>query len=219
MVTYKAIFFWLGGVLTDPIEEVTLDALAPKAVLKVSHATKLKLRQLAEQLSLGRISPSDYCQRALQMSKLKLDAGELEGRIIEKVALRPPVMDLLAAIPPTYERWLLSQYPMQWFSTFSRRMALSDHFPHERTMYISEIGLERIVPDLFSALPKIADCTVNECLMIDGMSARAVAAVRHGLASIIYIYPERLKHELALQGILKTASEVLHPHASERVNI
>jgi hypothetical protein len=47
----------------------------------------------------------------------------------------------------------------------------------------------------------------------------AVEAVRHQLASIVYVYPQRLVHELALQKILLLDADVMHPTSSDRIAI
>jgi hypothetical protein len=58
---------------------------------------------------------------------------------------------------------------------------------------------------------------MQDCIIIDGDASRAVQSLKHGLASISYVYLQRLKLELALQEIWQTDADVMHPTSSERV--
>jgi hypothetical protein len=106
-----------------------------------------------------------------------------------------------------------------WWQELAARWQIYPLFPETRTILISEMKLRRMVPDIFYHLPARAGRSADECLTVDALSARAVESMRHGLASIIYVYPERLKLELALQGILATEADVMHPASSQRVRI
>jgi hypothetical protein len=74
-----------------------------------------------------------------------------------------------------------------------------------------------MTPDIFYHLPQKAGRRMDDCIVIDANSARAVQSMKVGLASIIYVYPQRLKLELALQEIWRTDADVMHPTSSERV--
>jgi hypothetical protein len=76
-----------------------------------------------------------------------------------------------------------------------------------------------MVPDVFYRLPQGAARPMQDCIIIDGNAGRAVHSIRHGLASIFYVYLQRLKLELALQEILPTNADVMHPTSSERVKL
>jgi hypothetical protein len=54
---------------------------------------------------------------------------------------------------------------------------------------------------------------MDDCLVIDPDSARSVEAMKHGLATIIYVYPERLKHEAGFAGIRQTECQCSAPNA------
>lgn len=139
--------------------------------------------------------------------------------MLASASLNQPAIDLIAKIPQEYERWLVVDYPADWYRELSGRWGLQDIFPLRQTIYISGLKLTRLVPEIFYRLPSCASRRMDECLVIDPISKRAVAAMRHGMASIIYVYPDRLKHELALQGILPTDMDVMHPTSSERVKM
>jgi len=108
---------------------------------------------------------------------------------------------------------------VDWYAEVSKRLGLASLFPEGRIVLTSELKLPRMVPEVFYHLPACADRSMDECIAIDTLSGRAVESMRHGLASIIYVYPERLKLELALQGIYQTEADVMHPTSSERAKI
>ena len=76
-----------------------------------------------------------------------------------------------------------------------------------------------MIPNVFDYITLASGHSLDECVLIDSVSSRAVKAVRHGLSSIIYVYPDRLEHEFALRGMLETEEEILHPETSKRVDI
>lgn len=219
MKIYDAVLFWFGGVLTETVAELTLGELMPGAKGHEALKTRQRIRELAEELSLGRIAASDYCQQTIALCEADVEASELNSRIIESASLRQPIAELIERMPASYELWLIVDCPVDWYRALSQRWKMHSLFSEERTVATSKLKLSRMVPEIFYHLPAIANRSMDECITIDACSARAVESMEHGLASIIYVYPERLKLELALQGIWQTEADVMHPTSSERVEI
>jgi len=219
MKIYKTVFFWLGGVLSETVAELTVAELMPEA--KGHHALKTRqgIRGLAEGLALGRLAPPDYCEETIALCEARVKPSHLLRRIVESASLCTPIAQLVEEMPATYERWLIVDYPVDWYAEVSKRLGLASLFPEGRIVLTSELKLPRMVPEVFYHLPACADRSMDECIAIDTLSGRAVESMRHGLASIIYVYPERLKLELALQGIYQTEADVMHPTSSERAKI
>ena len=143
----------------------------------------------------------------------------MEKRLLKTVCLREEVITIVREVPSKYDCRLISDFPVDWYRQISTQAGSGFPLPEDKVVYTSDLKMKRMVPDIFNALPARVDSTMAECLVVDAMSARAVEAVKSGFASIIYVYPERLKHEFALQQILTPENEVLHPHSSERVQI
>ncbi len=219
MVEYQAIFFWLGGVLMESILDATLAAISIDADKKVDLRTRIEVRGWVEELSLGQLPPSDYCQRIIDSGPNPLQKEDLESRLIERMRLEPGVVQVIQEIPETYQQWLLIDYPNSWLEQFRDAEQLEEHFPGDRRIHATSLKANEFGPEFYSAVPEQAGFQLSECLIVDADSTRAIGAIRHGLASIIYVYPEHLKHEFALQGIIQTDTEVLHPSSSERVDI
>jgi FMN phosphatase YigB (HAD superfamily) len=219
MKVYSAIFFWFGGVLTASLPERTLAELMPGVKGNAVIPVRQNIRSLAGELTLGKITSQQFCQQAIAVCQSSLDAAELASRIIAAASLNESVTGLIAKIPATYERWLVVDYPADWYQELAARWKLDSLFQENRTVFSAELKLLRTIPEIFYLLPQKAGRAMDDCLVIDPESARSVEAMKHGLATIIYVYPERLKHELALQGIWQTEANVLHPAASERVSL
>jgi FMN phosphatase YigB (HAD superfamily) len=217
MKIYNAIFFWLGGVLTETVSERTAAELIPGMKGHEGIHLRQQLRGLAEALAVGAMTPMDYCEQAVALCRSPLAAAELKRRIIEATTLHQTLAELIAKIPEPYECWLVADYPPDWYTELAAHGQLAALFPRQRIVVTSELGLLKITPDIFYRLPQAARKPMDACLAVDALSARAVAAMKHGLATIFYVYPERLKLELALQGIWQTDADVMHPTSSERV--
>ncbi len=76
-----------------------------------------------------------------------------------------------------------------------------------------------MLPDIFEYIPRAAGRNMEDCFLVDPLQMRAVAAHKLGLVSTAFVYPRRLKIDLALQGIWKTTEDVYHPKAGARTNI
>jgi hypothetical protein len=218
MKIYSDIFFWLGGVLTETIPELTRSALFPEADGHEAVRMQQKIRDLIMNLSLGKITSREFCERAIARCESSIPVSNLDRLIVDTASLKQPVADMVVEIPEAYERWLIVDFPIDWFRELANRLKIDSLFPFNRTIFTVELEIQRMVPEVFYHLPSRAGRAMDDCIVIDPVSARAVEAMKHGLAAIIFVYPERLKHELAMQGIWQTDANVLHPTSSERVN-
>lgn len=213
------IFIWFGGVVSERISEITIKTLRSKQSDIGFSKLRSEIVKLADELSLGLLSTHSYCESVIKITKSDLDIDTLEELIPRWASLNKPVMKLLNSIPDKYEKWLVSDYPESWYQVIASRENLSSKYPAKRTIFVSQGDLREMVPRVFDYLARVSSRSLDECILIDSESSRAVAAVRYGLSSIIYVYPDRLEHEFALRGILETEEEVLHPDTSKRVDI
>jgi hypothetical protein len=213
------LLIWFGGVVTDLISEITIASLTSERSVNEVVRQRSEIKQLAEELSLGLRSTHSYCESVIQLTNSSLDINALEPLILSRASLNKSVMNLFNSIPDKFEKWLISDYPESWFRVLTSRMGLSEQFQTDRTIFTSQGGLEAMVPEVFDYITSASGHSLDECVVIDSVSSRAVQAVRYGLSAIIYVYPERLEHELALRGILETQEEVLHPQTSRRVDL
>lgn len=219
MKVYTAIYFWFGGVLTSTLPERTKEVLLPGSQGRQAVDFMIAVREPAKMLSLGKIKPMDYCQQAIGICGSNITAAELARQIKTPAVINQAVIDLITKVPETYTRWLVVEYPPDWFDGVAELADLESIFPKNQQIFTAQQKLPRMIPEIFYRLPSAAGLAMDDCLVVDPDTPRATAAMRHGLAAIIYVYPERLKHEFALQGIWQTDADVMHPTSSERVKI
>ena len=215
----NSIFIWFGGVVTNTIPELTMQSLQLAPSMDEYKQKRIEINELADKLTLGIISYQSYCEGAIKVTQSSLATDTLEDLIISGAAIDLPLLDLINSISGKYGKWLISDYPEEWYQKIAPRTELTSYFSSDHTIFTKNGGLERLVPGVFDYLAKASSHLLDECILIDSKSSRAVKAVRHGLSAIIYVYPERLEHEFALRGIFETNVEVLHPQTSKRVEI
>lgn len=215
MAKIQTIFFWLGGVITQTIPEVVARGLYCHPIEKVNIQARLHLRELVEDLYLGRMTGLSFCERAIEASGISFAAEELEAMIKDTVPLRASVLEVIKELPDTYQLWLISDYPPDWYGAIAERFGLSAYFPEDRLIFTSGCGLPRIVPNIFYYLVRQADQPMEACLMIDGRSARAVEAVKHGLPSAIFVDARRLKLDFILRRMLPPPPGFTYPGPSK----
>jgi len=217
---FDTLLFWLGGVLTDSPVDLTLHALDPHLTAQARLRWKPLIDPLAAELALGKRTPDEYCASVAAACEAGVGPQELQEHIRARAAVRQDVLQVIADIPSSYSLWLLRDLPQTWFDAIDGRPALEGYFPAERLLAIAGLGLDSLGPEeLFAALPRAVQQPAGRCLVVDADSRRAVGNIRLGLASIIYVYPARLAHELALQKIIAGGVDVMHPSSSERVEL
>jgi hypothetical protein len=217
MKIYDAVLFWLGGVLAPALPELTMAELRPGLKGHAFVHTRQQLRALAEEVALGKMSALDYCEGALATCQATSTASALEQKLIAAASLRQPLAKMISEIPNRYECWLVVDYPQAWYPQLADHAQIDALFPSNRLIFTGQLEMLRLVPDVFYRLPQKAARPMQDCIIIDGDAGRAVQSLQHGLASIFYIYLDRLKMELALQEIWQTDADVMHPTSSERV--
>ncbi len=213
------LFIWFGGVIAESISEITIQSMQSEFGVSGFAQYRSEINHLADEVSLGVRSTHSFCDSVIKITNSTLDSNTMNSFITDKASLNQPVMNLINSIPDKYEKWLVSDYPETWFHEIASREDLHSSFPSDQTIFTSRGDLEKMVPDVFDYIARASNHSLDECVLIDSVSSRAVKAVRHGLSAIIYVYPDRLEHELALRGMLETEEEVLHPETSRRVDI
>lgn len=219
MARFKTILFWFGGVLTENLVDLALSIVMPGARGQdfVRYRKMLEPHTLA--LIRGTQKPHVYCQNIVHEFESELNANQFEDSLIKGIHLHTDVVNIIQEIPEEYSRWLISDYPLKWYEVVSNSLDSPKLFPSNRVIFTADIKSADVQSQIYDHLPIFVGQSMSNCLIIDSNSARAVRGVKRGLASIIYVYPQRLKHELALQKILQAESEVMHPNYSERVEL
>jgi FMN phosphatase YigB (HAD superfamily) len=202
MQAIKAIFFWMGGVIIQPIPELVVKELYDQPIEYIDFQNRLYLRELAQQLYIGQIDGRAYCLMAVQQCQSALEAKDLETKIIHGASLQPLILEIVDSLPTTYQRWLISDYPPEWFRPIAQRLDLFSRFQEDRIIFTSTCGLTRLVPDIFYHVVHQSNQSLKDCVIIDSVTPRAIQAVRHGLSSTIFVDAKRLKKDFSLRKML-----------------
>lgn len=199
MSTVSTIFCWLGGVILPTIPDMAIRSLQDQ---KLDFWTRTTIRDLAQDLILGKLDGLSYCKRVIEMTGAGITAEDLEEIILRSAPLHTPTLEVVAELPATCQIWLISDYPPNWFSQISARFSAYPFVQEHRLIFTADCQLPRLVPDVFYTLVQKAGQAMDACMMVDGDSARAVEAVKHGLSSEIFINAPRLRLELTLRKML-----------------
>lgn len=210
----STIFFWLGGVITQTISEAAILGLYGQPLENINMKTRLCLQDLVQDLCSGQINGYVFCHKAIESSGITIAAEELEARIENTVTVRPSVLETIKDLPDTYQLWLISDYPPEWLKLIADRLDLYSCFQKNHLIITSDCHLTRMVPDIFYYMVRQANQPMDACLMVDGMSARAVHAIKHGLSSTIFVDAMRLKREFILRRMLPPPPGFTYPGPS-----
>lgn len=216
---FKSILFWFDGAFGDSVASITLRTLRPE----ISGAEKATLRQkiqaLHQELAVGKIDAAAYCRRAVELARVNKDPSRLETRIVDGINLNKPFFDLYCQISAEHDPRVIVDIPQVWFTDIIKRWEVADKFPTSRLIFTETLKLERMLPDIAYHIPRAAGRNMADCILVDPLQMRAVALHKLGLISTAFVYPRRLKIDLALQGIWKTSEDVYHPQAGTRANL
>lgn len=196
-----AVAFWLEGVLTPSLADLCADVCFARPIASVDIQPRLGLRAAAEQLALGRLQPLDFCQQVVEISGVGLTAPALEAALLERLRLRDDVSPIIADLPASIARWLVTGLPRPWLEV-AVAQPLPALIPPDRWLFTADLGLPRLIPDLFAAWTDRAGLPMSACMIVDAVTPNAVAAVRHGLHSAIYVDARRLRREFVLRRLL-----------------
>lgn len=216
---YQSILFWFDGLFNDSIASLTLTALKPELTGGEKIALRQKLQLLHRDLAIGKIDVETYCRQAAEVSDAKTPSGSLIQSILDSSVLHQEFYDIYKQIASENDPKVVVDIPRVWFDQMVSRWKAADSFPEDRLIFTEQFDLKRIYPDIFYFIPQAIGRQMGECLMVDPQQMRAVAAHKLGLASATYVYPRRMKIDLAIQGIWKTTEDVYHPKAGGRPNL
>lgn len=202
MANIEHVFCWLGGVIASSVPDNIIFWLQSQTEAKVGFWLRSTIHELGEDLSLGRLDSLTFCLRVIDATKVKLDARELEAAILSSTTIRTSVLDVLGELSPIRKIWLISDYPRNWFIQIAAPLNSCPFIHPDRLLFPAEYQLPRLAPDLFYLMVRKTHSGMDACMMVDGMSARAVEAVRHGLSSEIFIDTPRLRREFVLRKML-----------------
>jgi FMN phosphatase YigB (HAD superfamily) len=183
----RAAFFWFGGVLTPGIPELAARLLFSAPIETLDVQTRLRVRQLTADLCVGQLTGREFCQSVIRESGVSRMPEELEAGVKKTIHLREDVVGVIAALPDDVERWLICDFPRDWYESAASQAGLSGYFSVNRVVFTAECRLTRLAPNIFYHVIHCAGHPMDACLMIDESTPRSVEAIRHGLHAAIFV--------------------------------
>ena len=198
----NTIFCWLGGVIMPTIPEIVVQQLYTQAGLNLDFWKRTAIQELSQDLIIGRMVGLTFCEKAIKHSETSLDAKDLEDAIISSATPRTPVLQVLAELPEAYQLRLISDYPPEWFTRISTELKPNPFTDVHRSIFTADCRLTRLIPDIFYLLVRKVNQDMGACMMVTGISAHSVEAVKHGLSTEIFIDAFRLRRSFVLRKML-----------------
>ena len=202
------LLFWLGGVLCEPLSEITLKVCGIGDIAKLDVTAYLSLEVLREELALGQIDQHAYCQKVAQEISCQMTGTEMEIQIKEAFAIRENVLDIINALPNGYQCWIVCDFPRAWFSVLERELYQGGRLNKSNLIFSTDSQLQKMTPDIYSYLIQQVREPKEAVLMIDGDYRRAVSAVKHGYNAALFVDARRLRREFALRRISERTDQM-----------
>ncbi|GAP20889.1 hypothetical protein [Leptolinea tardivitalis] len=216
---FETVFFWFDGAFTETVSSLVLKILRPDLSGAARVTLQEKIQFIQDDLSVGKLTSDEFCQKAVELCQVNLTVDHLESEIIHQANLNKPLHDIYTHVVSDNDTRVIVDLPETWFHSLIKRWQLENSFPANRLIFTTPFKLNRMLPDIAYSIPKAAGRNIDECILIDPRQMRAVALHKLGLVSTAFVYPRRLKIDLALQGIWKTDEDIYHPKAGARTNI
>jgi hypothetical protein len=193
--------FWMAGVLTPHLSQVTLvqtlNAGSPAPADMVFALTDLE-----RELATGALSPSEYCEQALHLTRADMPAAELERRIVDALSLHADILRVIDALVGQYDVRLLANIPARWMDAVMDHLDLSSRFDAGRIAVVSDYAPRDLSADLLPRLVEAGVITPGRTLLVDDDPLRAETAIRAGLDAALFVDARRLYRDLGLWGLV-----------------
>lgn len=217
--TFSTVLFWFDGAFTNSLSSQIVELLHPDAGRAEKIAFQQKMRPPREKLTIGKLDLDTFYSEAVRICQSNYDPTWITMNLTESAKLNTAFYDIYCHISPEFDPRVIVDIPEKLFRQQIHRWNVEDRFPDGRLIFLERSGLENLIPDVFHFIPQAAGKKMDDCFVIDPLQMRAVAAHKIGLVSTAFVYPRRMKIDLALQGIWKTSEDVYHPKAGARTNI
>lgn len=195
---YRVILFDLGGVLlrlNDPIETFGLEI--GLAEFKSRWLQSPSVRKYES----GGMEQEEFAENIVAEASLPYDPAEFIRRFNAwPDRLFDETLSLLRAIPPKYNRALLSNINPQHWGRAEIEGQLTGCFDHTFLSY--QTGLIKPDHDAFELVVKTFDCRSDEVLFFDDSMMNVEAAADFGMQAVLTIGIDAVENDLQERGIL-----------------
>jgi hypothetical protein len=202
----ECIFFWQGGVISGEFDKLIFSAINQLySDVNISPFNQDFLATV-EKLSLGEIGFDDFCISLSETLKVDINPKNLKNQISKRIILYSDVLEVAKELIVSHEIWMISDFTPEFQAAIHKNSNLKEVFNTDNTILCSSAKLTRTVPDIFFRSTAISRHPMENCMLVDNNSQRAVTALRMGLSSIIFVDVSRFRRELVLRKILPPSS-------------
>ena len=207
----RSIIFWMGGVITQSLLEVTTQVIEARSKKNVNLLALPRFQELCEQFTLGKIDDLQFFTEIISHGKFGLDPATIPSQAIEVLKPEPRTLAAIGLLPPKYQRWLLCEYPRSWYEQIAKKYGMESYFPSDHVIILPDSGLEQIAPKIFDFLPVRVGDTLENCLYFDMDPKRVIAAINRMFPAVIYVDPSRLEREFVMRNFIDRNQPVHTP--------
>lgn len=202
MADIQALIFWSGGVLHPALVEVISQVFTGMGRVNLNYYALPDFIHLIDDFALGKMNDSSFCRAVAENAGLDISPDELKEKIIEKIMPNPEVIQTIQSLPESRQRWLIVDYPRSWFDKMAARLEIFPCFSRKRLIFLSQMGLKCMIPDVFDHVVQLSQAPVNGCLWIDQNQKRCVQTLRAGMQSAIFVNARNLEREFILRRFI-----------------
>ena len=205
MSAIHSIFYWAAGLVFPSLEDCVAGSLPHQGASGVNLPADRRYWDRREALALGNCTGLDFCRDLCHRYGLGQPPKQLERELVGRLDDALPVGQAVLSLRPGYAQYLIWDIPRRWAELLHLPPELEAVWPEECRIFLPESGLDRITPDLFEYLPRLAGADRAQCLFLDADSRRAAAAVNARGQGAVIIGPDRLRREFQLRKMSKEA--------------
>lgn len=191
----RGVFTWLSGVLTPPplwaIHQVLGSARKDFNLLTVPE-----LIPLMEAWTLGQCGDAAFWNTLGAQALSDLSPAELSRQFNNLMRLNQETLDVLASLPKTYRQFLLCDLPG------GPPRGVGALYPSDHILQLSQMGMPRLIPDIFERMARQTGFPLIECLFMDADPKRAVQTIRYRTSVEWVVNPWRLRRAFVLRRML-----------------
>ena len=198
----RAIFFWLSGVYTQPLLALLAQALSQGCGHPVNPLALPDYAAQVEGLITGKIAGPAFCQALGESVGSKDSPAALRDRILGGIIPNPGAIEVTRSLPEAIQRWLVVDLPRDWFERIAGQLRVDTCFAPEQKIFLPTSRLPRLIPDVFYLMAFQARLSMQECMLIDASTRRAVQALNHGLSTELYVDNRRLERMFIMRKFI-----------------
>ena len=202
MADNQALIFWLSGVFHPSLVEVISQVVVGMGCVNLNFSTQPDIIHLIDDFALGKINDSSFCREIVRNAGLEISPNELKEKIIESIVPNPGVIQTIQSLPESLQRWLIVDYPRSWFDKMAARLEIFPCFSQKRLVYLTQLGLRTMTPDVFDQVAQLAKVPKSSCLSIDQNQKRCIQTLRDGMQSVIFVNARNLEREFILRRFI-----------------